>query len=519
MTLSAVLTKSAQRCPERLAIAHGERPHATYGDLSRRVSAIARALRVDWGLAPGDRVGLAMTNCPAYFEAQFAAWHAGLVAVPINAKLHRNEFRYILDNSGARVCFVTDNLRETISGLVDELPALAGVVCVDDDRYRALLSGDGIDRYPADLSDPAWLFYTSGTTGRPKGATLTHRNLLTMTLSYFADVDAVDERGAMLHPAPLSHGAGLYALSHVAKGAANVIPESGGFDPAEIYALIEAFPEVSFFAAPTMISRLINHPDAERANTANLRTIIYGGGPMYVSDLEQALDLWGPKLAQIYGQGESPMTITALSKAQHAQTDHPHYRDWLASVGFARTDVEIAVVDEDDEPVAEGEVGEIVVRGDVVMRGYWENPRANAAALRGGWLHTGDAGVLHATGYLTLKDRVKDMIISGGTNIYPREIEEVLLRSEAVLEASVVGRRHPEWGEEVVAFVVPRDGAVPRREALDALCLEHIARFKRPREYVFIDSLPKNNYGKVLKTALREQLQPVTESAAVPAKP
>ena len=201
------------------------------------------------------------------------------------------------------------------------------------------------------------------------------------------------------------------------------------------------------------------------------------------------------------------MTITGLTKAQHAQVAHPDYRAWLGSVGFARTDVEIGVVDEAGEVVAEGATGEIVVRGDVVMGGYWENPRANARALRGGWLHTGDAGVLHPTGFLTLKDRVKDMIISGGSNIYPREVEEVLMRSEAVLEASVVGRVHPDWGEEVVAFVVPKAGVSPRAEDLEALCLANIARFKRPREYLFIDALPKNNYGKVLKTALRERLE------------
>jgi long-chain acyl-CoA synthetase len=237
-----------------------------------------------------------------------------------------------------------------------------------------------------------------------------------------------------------------------------------------------------------------------------LKSIIYGGGPMYVEDALRALDLFGPKLVQIYGQGEAPMTITGLSKASHADQNHPRYLERLGSAGMARCDVEVRVADEQDHEVPVGEIGEILVRGDVVMRGYWNNPSATAETLRGGWLHTGDLGSFDADGFLTLKDRSKDMIISGGTNIYPREIEEVLLRHPSVLEVSVVGRLHRDWGEEVVAFVVPRSAHAVSEVELDQLCLDTIARFKRPRAYVFVDELPKNNYGKVLKTELRERL-------------
>ena len=216
---------------------------------------------------------------------------------------------------------------------------------------------------------------------------------------------------------------------------------------------------------------------------------------------------FGPKLAQIYGQGESPMTITALSRAYHEDGNHPRYRERLGSAGIARTDVEVRVVDEEDRPLPVGESGEIIVRGDVVIPGYWENPEATASALKDGWLHTGDVGRFDEDGFLTLLDRAKDMIISGGTNIYPREIEEVLLRDEAVREAAVIGRAHPEWGEEVVAFVVPHDGHSVTEDRLDLLCLESIARFKRPRAYRIVDGLPKNNYGKVLKRTLREELE------------
>ena len=203
-----------------------------------------------------------------------------------------------------------------------------------------------------------------------------------------------------------------------------------------------------------MIVRLLESRRTADVNLDHLKTIIYGGGPMYVEDTRRALDMLGPKLVQIYGQGEAPMTITGLARELHLDTGHPRYLERLGSVGTARTDVEVRIVGPDDEPLPPGETGEVVLRGDVVMKGYWNNPEATHEALRGGWLHTGDLGAMDEDGFVTLKDRSKDMIISGGTNIYPREIEEVLLRHPGVLEASVVGRPHPEWGEEVVAFVV-----------------------------------------------------------------
>jgi long-chain acyl-CoA synthetase len=393
-----------------------------------------------------------------------------------------------------------------VAPLAGELPGLNAVIRTDDARYRGLLEGDAPEMAAVNPSDPAWLFYTSGTTGRPKGATLTHRNLLVMTLSYFADIDRIGPEDTIIHPAPLSHGSGCYSLPHIAKGANNVIPESGHFDPPEIFDLISQYPGVSFFAAPTMITRLVHSREIQSADTANLKSIIYGGGPMYVADLRRALNAFGFKLVQIFGQGEAPMTITALSKAHHAESSHPRYDARLSSTGIARTDVEVRVIDENDNALPSGEVGEVAVRGDVVMAGYWKNPGATADTLRGGWLHTGDIGFMDEEGFLTLKDRLKDMIISGGTNIYPREVEEVLLKHDAVLEASVVGRPHPDWGEEVVAFLVPRDNVKLPEGELNRLCLEHIARFKRPKAYYFLDALPKNNYGKILKTDLRGRL-------------
>jgi long-chain acyl-CoA synthetase len=466
--------------PDAPALADGERIHANWATFAGRTAAAAAGLRDEFDLSPGDRVAILMRNRPEYLEALFAVWHAGLVAVPVNARLHRDEIAFIVKDSGTAVV-VTD--REH----ANDVP-IDAVIAPGEQWERLIASSPArlADRGP---EDPAWLFYTSGTTGRPKGATLTNRNLLVMSLSYYADIDPVLPDDSILHVAPLSHGSGLYGLPHVARGAVSVIGD-------DVAALLERWPGMSFFAAPTMVKRLAG--DLAGGDFSHLKTIIYGGAPMYLADLETALDVFGPRLAQIYGQGETPMTITALSKADHAD------RRCLESVGVARTDVEVRVVDEHDRELPTGETGEIVVRGDVVMAGYWNQPEATAETLRGGWLHTGDVGSFDESGYLTLRDRSKDLIISGGMNIYPREVEEALLNHAGVAAVAVVGRPDPEWGESVVAFVVPADSASPPPvDELDRTCLERIARYKRPKDYRFLDSLPTNNYGKVVKRELR----------------
>jgi long-chain acyl-CoA synthetase len=283
----------------------------------------------------------------------------------------------------------------------------------------------------------------------------------------------------------------------------HVIPDSGGFDTSEIFELITHWPGIAFFAAPTMLKRLLDD-DVDR-DTSNLKAIIYGGGPMYVEDCLAGLERFGPKLTQLYGQGESPMTITALNARQHADKDHPRWMDRLASVGIAQSAVEVRIADLDGRWLPHGDVGEILVRGDSVMQGYWRNPDATAETLRGGWLHTGDFGVLDEDGFLTLKDRAGDLIISGGSNIYPREVEEVLIRHPQVSEASVIGRADREWGEIVVAYLVSEGETHIDIAMLDEFCTTEMARFKRPRHYYQIDALPKNNYGKVLKTELRKR--------------
>jgi long-chain acyl-CoA synthetase len=508
VNLATWVERHGRQRPDDPALADGERVHATWAQFAAHARGAAAGLRGAFGLAPGQRVAIVMRNRPEYLEALFAIWHAGLVAVPVNARLHRDEIAYILEHSESSIVVTDEDHAQDVESLVGAVATLQAAVLAPGerwDRLRAAAPAPLVDRR---ADDPAWLFYTSGTTGRPKGATLTNRNLLLMSLSYFADIDPVAPRDSILHAAPISHGSGLYGLPHVAKGAVSVVPHSGGVEGDEIAALLARWPGMSFFAAPTMVKRLAGDAAVTGADLSHLKTIIYGGAPMYLADLQDALGVFGPRLAQIYGQGETPMTITALSKADHADTGHPRWLERMQSVGVPRTDVEMRVVDEHDKDLPVGEIGEVVVRGDVVMSGYWKQADATAETLRGGWLHTGDVGSFDAEGYLTLRDRSKDLIISGGMNIYPREVEEALLRHPGVRAVSVVGRPDAEWGEAVVAFVVAADGAVPPAvDELDRTCLDHIARYKRPKDYRFVDVLPTNNYGKVVKRELRDLLR------------
>jgi long-chain acyl-CoA synthetase len=495
MNIALWLERAGKSHAGRPAAALGERLVLDYGTLAARAARLAGALRTSCRLAPGDRVAIVARNCVAYLEALYGIWHAGLAAVPINAKLHGAEIGYILEHSAARACFASPPLDAAIAPFAPK--SLEQVIVLGSADHERLLSADAIPvvaRAPGDL---AWLFYTSGTTGRPKGAMLTHRVLSAASHAYAAEVDPVAPGDAVLHAAPMSHGSGLYIPAHVARLGINVVPDSGGFEPAEIFRLFRRWPRASMFAAPTMIKRLVEAPDD--CDPKNIRTIVWGGAPMYVEDALRALDRFGPRLAQIYGQGESPMTITVLAKEDIADRGHPRWQARLASAGRPFACLEVMVADAEDRALPAGDTGEILCRGDVVMPGYWENPQASALTLRNGWLHTGDVGAFDADGYLTLKDRSKDVIISGGSNVYPREVEEVLLRHARVREVSVIGRPDREWGEVVVAYVV---GDAPAGE-LDALCLDAIARFKRPKDYVFIEALPKNNYGKILKTELR----------------
>jgi long-chain acyl-CoA synthetase len=517
LNLAHLLLRMARQYPTRPAIFHGTQAVATYAQWAQRGAHLAQQFEAA-GLKPGDRVALFMHNHPRYLEVMFGAWWAGLVVVPINAKLHVREAQWIVDNAQASWAFITSNLTADVTADTGEqLQGLQRVIDVDSAEANTLWAMPGCeDLAPTkpiterQADDLAWLFYTSGTTGRPKGVMITHRNLMTMGLAYFTDVDAVTDQDAIAYAAPMSHGAGLYAIAHVMAGARHVVPVSGGFDAAELFALGTNLGPLSLFAAPTIVKRLVDHAEQTELSKADcsssFKTIVYGGAPMYAADIQRALRIMGPRFVQIYGQGESPMVGTALSRFHLSDTTHPDHLQRLASIGVAQTPVQIRITNEQGHDLPLGEVGEVLIKSDSVMAGYWRNPEATQAAIRDGWLFTGDMGCLDAHGFLTLKDRSKDLIISGGSNVYPREVEEVLLQAPGVSEVAVVGAPDPEWGEIIVAFVVAQPGITLTTESLDAFCLAEIARFKRPKRYELVSQLPKNNYGKVLKTELRQRL-------------
>ncbi|MCY4088341.1 MAG: AMP-binding protein [Actinomycetia bacterium] len=501
MNTAALLSKAAAAHGERPAIRFGERV-VSYRQAEEHAARLAGALR-SRGLARGDRVAIFMRNNPEYLITIFGVLHAGLCVVPINAKLHGRELAYILGNAGCRALVfgeehdapVVESLAETP---IDELVRVGG-----DGRGTAFerLTEAGDPTTPlldVDPNDPAWLFYTSGTTGFPKGAVLTHRNLIAMTMSALADVYPFQPEDIVCHPAPLSHGCGLYALASLARGADNIIYHHASFDARELLELVERERVTSIsFMAPTMIALLLDAPAAN--DTGSLRSVIYGGGPMHVDIMSEALQRFGKIFIQIYGQGEAPMTIAYLRASDHDPDDPAA----LASTGIARTDVELRLVDNEGAEVAVGTEGEVTVRGDVVMKGYWHNPEATERALRGGWLHTGDIGRLDEQGRLSLLDRKNDMIISGGANIYPREVEEALVLHKRVREAVVFGIPDEVWGESVCACVVPMLGAPPDADELISFCRQHLASFKKPKRIEILDELPKNAYGKVLRRELK----------------
>ncbi|MEO0428186.1 MAG: AMP-binding protein [Pseudomonadota bacterium] len=501
------LQRAARRWPDTPALLRGTECLADYAAFAQRAASLAAMFRYHYGIVGGDRVAIFMPNDPSYLEALYATWHAGAAVVPINAKLHAREAAWILADSGTRLVIANAPLVAALDPhLPDSVEAVIepGGAAWEAAAERSAASETG----PARMTDRSlvWLFYTSGTTGRPKGVMITAGNIAAMTACYFMDVDEVRRDDTALYAAPMSHGAGLYNFMHVIRGARHSVPPSGGFDAAEILDLAPRLGSVHMFAAPTMLRRLTDAARSAGSNGEGIRTIVYGGGPMYLADVEDAVRVLGPRFVQIYGQGESPMTITALARDLVSDRQHPRWRQRLGSVGTPQSLVSLRIADTAGEDVAPGETGEILVAGPTVMAGYWQNPMATAETIRDGWLHTGDLGRLDEDGLLTLIDRSKDVIISGGTNIYPREVEEALLEHPAVHETAVIGRAHDDWGEEVVAFVVPAPGVEIAEADLDAHCRDCIARFKRPKAYFLCDDLPKNNYGKVLKTALRERL-------------
>jgi long-chain acyl-CoA synthetase len=499
--LALLLDAPARGRPSAPALLWGDTTTRTWAALADVVSRRAAALAAHHGVRPGSRVGLVAANCPEYLELLFAIWHAGAVAVPVSCRLHPREAAALLEDCDAGLCIATPELAGDLAPL---LATRTRLLVVGEAEERRTTSAQPVEPVRRSAMDDAWIFYTSGTTGRAKGARLTHGNLLAMTAAYYADVAEVGPRDCFLHVAALSHASGLFALPFLARGAAQVLPRSGGFQPAELLDLVGGRERCTFFVPPVLLRRLCD--EVERAPTApldRLGTVLVGAAPVLADDLRRGVAALGPRVWNGYGQGESPCTITAMpAAATAAALDDP---DRLVSVGTARWATRVRVVDAGDRPLPTGEVGEVVVDGPTVMAGYLGRAEDSAETLRGGWLHTGDLGRLDADGYLTLVDRAKDVVITGGYNVYPREVEDVLTCDAAVAEAAVVGVPDAEWGERLVAFVVAEPGRSPDAAALDDRCLASIARHKRPKQYIVIDALPRNSAGKVLKTALRER--------------
>lgn len=509
MNVSQLLTKSSQAFPENLALAYGPKM-LTYAQFNSRVNRLANVLQ-GLGIRYGDNVAILQHNYPETLESIFGCFKLGCGAVPINWRLHPKEFAFIIDHAEAKAVILSPEFRQPLMEIRDRIPrakhliVLSGVSgeLLDYENLLSNASDRFIDR-DVEPGDLAWLFYTSGTTGLPKGAMLTHRNLLAMTMNFYADIcPGFGPEDVILHAAPLSHGSGLYALPNIGKGAANIILASQSFDPELVFETIETHRVTNMFAAPTMVKLMLDSPNLEQFDHSSLRSLNYGGGPMLVEDLTAAVKKLGPCLVQLFGQAESPMTITYLPQRDHMVDGSDEKMARLASAGIPRTDVEVKVFDSDDQELPAGETGEIVTRSDLVMKGYWRNPEASAETLRNGWLHTGDMGYMDQGGYLFIMDRSKDMIISGGENIYPREIEEVLIRHPAVREVAVIGVPDPKWGEAIKAVVSLVPGQPVSETDLIGFCKENIAGYKKPKSVDFVDELPKNNYGKIVKRELR----------------
>lgn len=508
MNSFAFLEKSARHRPKGLALIQGEESQ-TYSEFRDRALAVGGNL-LAMGCEKGDRIAFCLANSPRIMEVIFGCFAAGLVVVPVNARLHVREMAYIVGDSGAKVLVHGPEYQD---GIVANHELFSGVqrVCTgaaDGARsFESLLDpapalAAAVDAAPEEL---CWLFYTSGTTGKPKGAMWNHRMVRCVIMNYLADLHNIQPGEMVLHCAPMSHGSGIVALPAVARGAVNAITETSSFDVESLLATVARL-QVSHiaFMAPTQIVKMLEDYVPGRDDISSLQAICYGGAPIYVEQLKQAIKIFGSIFVQLYGQGEAPITITGMTKEAHwrlLEADDSR----LGSAGQVRTDVEAHCVDQDDSPLPPGEAGEVVVRGDVVMPGYWNNPAASAEALREGWLHTGDIGYFDEEGYLFLLDRAKDMVISGGNNIYPREVEEVIIQHPGVAACVVFGVPHDYWGEAVHAVVVAKENETLTAEEIIAFCGDHMAGYKKPKAVDFVEALPISGYGKVLRREVREK--------------
>ncbi|HEY0181976.1 MAG TPA: acyl-CoA synthetase [Rhodopila sp.] len=498
--LASLLIQTTRRFPDRKAIVWRDTTW-TWERVRDRVQAAAGALAAR-GVRHGDRVLLHARNSNAVLESMFATWMIGAVWVPTNFRLTPPEVAYLAQSSGAAVHIFDSAFPDHAALARAENPACRLEVSIGGDGaddWEALAAfGDPLTR-PADVDrdHPAWFFYTSGTTGRPKAGVLTHGQMDYIVCNHLCDLmPATTEQDASLVVAPLSHGAGVHALPQVARGAATILLSGERLDCEEAWRLVEQHRVTNMFTVPTILTMLTRHDAVDRYDHSSLRYVIYAGAPMYRADQVHALRKLGKVLVQYFGMGEVTGNITVLPPALHSENDA---ETPVGSCGFPRTGMDVAILDNSGQPVEAGVTGEICVRGPGVFAGYHDNPEATAKATAHGWFHTGDLGHMDARGFVYITGRASDMYISGGSNVYPREIEEALLLHPAVAEACVVGLPHEKWGESGVAVLVLEQGASTSPGELLTHLDGKLAKYKWPQTFVFWPELPKSGYGKVTK--------------------
>ncbi|HSW18692.1 MAG TPA: acyl-CoA synthetase [Ramlibacter sp.] len=513
MNLGCLLTQTARLFPDRPALIQEGGKTWTWRELEQRVAAMTAALRA-LGLRKGDRILVQSRNNLQLFESCWIAFRLGCVWVPTNFRLTPPEVAYLGASSGASAMIVEDIFAGHTDAVRAATPTLRHVIAIGAPRggehsYEDLASrhlGSAAPQETVAYDDPLWFFYTSGTTGRPKAGVLTHGQMSFVVTNHLADlIPGTTERDCSIAVAPLSHGAGIHALLNVARGAATVLPASEKLDAEAFWQAVERHKVSNLFTVPTIVKMLVEHSAVDRYDHSSLRYMIYAGAPMYRADQKLALHKLGKVLVQYFGLGEVTGNITVLPPEMHCADDNDPNAN-IGSCGRPRTGMEVAILDAELNELAVGEVGEICCRGPAVFAGYHANEDASAKALRGGWFHTGDLGRLDERGLLYITGRESDMYISGGSNVYPREVEEVLLTHPGVAEIAVLGMPDAKWGEIGVAVVVRRDGVALDKDALMAHLDGRCARYRWPQHVFFWDALPKSGYGKIVKKDIRQML-------------
>jgi fatty-acyl-CoA synthase len=462
------------------------------------------------GVRHGDRVLLHARNSNAVLETMFASWMIGATWVPTNFRLTPPEVAYLAQSSGAAVQIFDTAFPEHAKAARAENPSCRLELSIGGDGdtdWDTLAAHSEPIMWPADVDrdHPAWFFYTSGTTGRPKAGVLTHGQMEYVICNHLCDLmPGTNEHDVSLVVAPLSHGAGVHALPQVARGAATILLSGERLDCEEAWRLVEQHGVTNMFTVPTILTMLTRHEAVDRYDHRSLRYVIYAGSPMYRADQAHALRKLGKVLVQYFGMGEVTGNITVLPPNLHSEIDAEMA---VGSCGFPRVGMDVAILDDAGSRVAPGTTGEICVRGPGVFTGYHENPDATAKAFANNWFHTGDLGHMDAHGFVYITGRASDMYISGGSNVYPREIEEALLLHPAVAEACVVGVPHERWGESGAAVLVLEPGATASAVELLAPLDGKLAKYKWPYHFAFWPELPKSGYGKVAKRDVKRLLQ------------